>query len=349
LKEANIVKNNSDLNNNLNLNLVSQDSQVLPDWLLKNSAVDTKQNISNDSSLIKTLKDELTRTKCELEQQTKQRYELEQKLVFMSNAFTAAIKDLNEKVELKLSSQHETTSRELKRLIDQFTQEKEQKIIAQLGLKYQKELNEHLEAKLVEFQDKLIKYTESKYEDTEIKIKNMVLSAVKEENAMEKLKLKQQFESLERYLKSDIEKQAINHFISQSELFKEQIKSAVMQEHLIHKDLISNKLEKIQKNSDEKRKKTNQLYSRHLSGLNFFIDNAHKQLSILKAAHQEMYKNKELLDDFHTDINYNSDNLTQNELYMHKDFDKLSLTGGSRRSTELDDELLDENLLKELN
>ena len=268
----------------------------------------------------------------------------------MSNAFTAAIKDLNEKFEQKLSTQHETTTRELKRLIDRFSQEQEQKIIAQLGLKYQKELNEHLEAKLVEYQEKLIKYTESRYEDTEIKIKNLVVNAVKDENAMEKLKLKQHFDSLERNLKSDIEKQAINHFISQSELFKEQIKSAVMQEHLIHKDLISNKLDKIQKNSDEKRKKTNQLYSRHLSGLNFFIDNAHKQLSILREAHQEMYKNKELLDDFHSDINTHnhSDNINQNDLYMHRDFDKLSLTGGSRQSTEFDDELLDENLLKEL-
>jgi len=83
--------------------------------------------------------------------------------------------------------------------------------------------------------------------------------------------------------------------------------------------------------------------------LNFFIDNAHKQLSILKEAHQEMYKNKELLDDFHTDITYNSDNMMiQNDLYMHKDFDRLSLSGGSKRSTELDDELLDEHLLKEL-
>jgi hypothetical protein len=290
---------------------------------LKHSVVDIQ---SNDSSLIKSLKEELNRVKHELGQQSKQRIELEEKLA-------VAIKDMNENFEKKLAK---------------IAQEQEQKIIAQLGLKYQKELNEHLEAKLVEYQEKLIKYTESKYEDTEIKIKNMVVNAVKEENAMEKLKLKQHFESLERNLKSDIEKQAINHFVSQSELFKEQIKSAVMQEHLIHKDLISNKLDRIQKNSEEKRKKTNQLYSRHLSGLNFFIDNAHKQLSILKEAHQEMYKNKELLDDFHSDVTYNLENMIQNDLYVHKDFDKLSLTGGSRRGTELDDELLDENLLKEL-
>jgi Na+/phosphate symporter len=71
-----------------------------------------------------------------------------------------------------------------------------------------------------------------------------------------------------------------------------------MQEHLIHKDLINNKLEKLFKSSEEKRRMTNILFARHMSGLNFFVDNAHKQLTILKDAQKDMLKNKEIIDYF---------------------------------------------------
>jgi hypothetical protein len=43
---------------------------------------------------------------------------------------------------------------------------------------------------------------------------------------------------------------------------------------------------------------TNILFARHMSGLNFFVDNAHKQLTILKEAQKDMLKNKEILDYF---------------------------------------------------
>ena len=69
-----------------------------------------------------------------------------------------------------------------------------------------------------------------------------------------------------------------------------------MQEHLIHKDLINSKLEKLFKSSEEKRRITNMLFARHMSGLNFFVDNAHKQLTILKEAQKDMLKNKDVID-----------------------------------------------------
>ena len=69
-----------------------------------------------------------------------------------------------------------------------------------------------------------------------------------------------------------------------------------MQEHLIHKGLINSKLEKLYKSSEEKRRITNTLFARHMSGLNFFVDNAHKQLTILKEAHKDMLKNKDIID-----------------------------------------------------
>ena len=40
----------------------------------------------------------------------------------------------------------------------------------------------------------------------------------------------------------------------------------------------------------------NLLFTRHLSGLNFFIENAHKQLSVLNEAHLDMLKNRDTVD-----------------------------------------------------
>ena len=122
-----------------------------------------------------------------------------------------------------------------------------------------------------------------------------------------------------------------------------------LKEHLIHKDLIQNKLDRLQKNSDEKRKKTTQLYARHLSGLNFFIDNAHKQLSVLKEAHTNMLKNKELADDFYNTTESNTTNaaasVENSDLYVNKQLNSLRLS--ARTSTEFDEDLIDENLLKD--
>lgn len=116
----------------------------------------------------------------------------------------------------------------------------------------------------------------------EIKMKHAIDASLKEEFLGDKLMLKQSFERLEKDLKTDMEKFIQNYFRTQSEIYKEQIKSGVMQEHLIHKDMINSKLEKLFKASEDKRRRTQILFARHLSGLNFFVDNAHKQLGILK-------------------------------------------------------------------
>lgn len=116
----------------------------------------------------------------------------------------------------------------------------------------------------------------------EIKMKNLIELNVKDELLGDKLKYKQIFEKLERELKTELEKYIQINLRNMSETYKEQIRSGVMQEHLIHKDLINSKLEKLFKASEEKRHKSQVLFARHLSGLSFFVDNASKQLAILK-------------------------------------------------------------------
>lgn len=162
--------------------------------------------------------------------------------------------------------------------------------------RYEHQLNEKFETKLAEFQGSLIKHCESGLEDMEFKIKQTIDASLKDEFLGDKLKLKQSFANLEKDLKSDMEKHIQTYFRNQSETYKEQIKSGVMQEHLIHKDLINAKLDKLYKASEEKRRRTQVLFARHLSGLNFFVDNAQKQLGILKEAHKDMLKNKDIID-----------------------------------------------------
>lgn len=124
----------------------------------------------------------------------------------------------------------------------------------------------------------------------EIKMKHAIDGSLQEEFLGDKLKLKQGFERLERDLKQEMEKHIQAYFRTQSETYKEQIKSGVMQEHLIHKDMINNKLEKLFKASEEKRRRTQVLFARHLSGLNFFVDNAQKQLGILREVINNIFK-----------------------------------------------------------
>ena len=117
--------------------------------------------------------------------------------------------------------------------------------------------------------------------------------------------------------------------------FKEQIKSGVMQEHLIHKDLINSKLEKLFKSSEEKRRMTNVLFSRHLGGLNFFVDNAHKQLTILKEAQKDLLKNKEIIDYF-GDIGEKSDETSINNKALMQSVSSLSLNDMAFNFNKLD-------------
>lgn len=172
------------------------------------------------------------------------------------------------------------------------------KQLKDLQAKQDKVFNEKLELKLAELQEKLITLNQSDSEDMELRIRRVVTSILRDEKLVEQAKVKQQLDQIEKDLKAETEKHVQNYFKSQSEFFKEQIKSGVQQEHLIHKDLINKKLESLFKSSEEKRRNANMLFARHLSGLTFFIENAHKQLGILNQAHSDLLKNKEITDYF---------------------------------------------------
>ena len=156
----------------------------------------------------------------------------------------------------------------------------------------QKILSEKMEDKLVELQEKLLTHFQSDSDDLELKIRRIIENLRVEEQ----LKTKQTLDQIEKDLKIESEKIVQQQFKNQIELFKDQIKCTMQQEHLIHKDLINSKLEKLYKSSEEKRRNASLLFSSHLGGLNFFIENAHKQIQILNQAHNDLLKNKEIVD-----------------------------------------------------
>ena len=138
-----------------------------------------------------------------------------------------------------------------------------------------------------------------------------------------------------------------------------------MQENLIHKDLINSKLERLFKASEEKRRKTNILLARHMSSLNFFIDNAHKQFSILREAQKDLLKNKDIIDyygDLDKSLNDNKGMGDKDEQHRGSLMSLASLSGITMKpnlnknnskdslfSYEAeDDQLIDENLLQDL-
>ncbi len=193
----------------------------------------------------------------------------------------------------------EQTAKDFKLQLEQAHREQEKKLndkVKEITAKVEKDLNDKFEHRLSIFQENLIKHCESEFEDMEVKVRKIVGNMIRDEQSKEANHLKQSVDRLEKDLKADTEKYVQSYFMNQSEFFKEQIKSGVLQEHLIHKDLINSKLEKLFRASEEKRRKTQFLFARHLSGLNFFVDNAHKQLSILKECHQDLLKNKEIAD-----------------------------------------------------
>jgi hypothetical protein len=139
----------------------------------------------------------------------------------------------------------------------------------------------------------------------------------------------------------------------------------VQQEHLIHKDLINSKLEKLWKHSEEKRRGTNILLNRHLSGLSFFIENAQKQMTILNQAHSDLLKNKEIVD-YYGDMNSANANAESNNTEKEEQsfsnnknnsflnsiassFSAHQQSQSKSKSKQLnDDELIDECLLEDL-
>jgi hypothetical protein len=192
--------------------------------------------------------------------------------------------DLKESLKSEFRVQH-----------DQIKAEQERKLnerLTEMRSKIQQDLNEKFELRLADFQENLIRSYESEFEDMQLKVRQIISQSIRDEQTKETAQQKQVFDRIERDLKSETEKYAKNYFLSHGELLKEQIKSGLMQEHLI----LNSKLEKLFKASEEKRRKTNMLFARHMSGLNFFVDNAHKQLSILKECQKDLFKNRDLVE-----------------------------------------------------
>lgn len=293
--------------------------------------------------------------------QTQHRQDLDERSSTFNKAVTVIYRDFQSLLERSLKQQREAIYNELKAN----QQEQENRIVMklrELNQKYESQLNEKFENKLVEFQENLIKHCESGLEDMGVKIKQIIDSNLRDELIGDKLKFKQTLEKTEKELKSEMEKSIQNYFRNQSEVYKEQIKSGVMQEHLIHKDLIQNKLEKLFKASEEKRRKTHLLFARHMSGLNFFIDNAHKQLGILREAYKDLLKNNEIIDFYGDELKIlGLDDKTtgvkdENSLGSSSMFSLKSNNNNNKHQTvskdnlfDVDDEhLVDENLLDDL-
>ena len=210
-----------------------------------------------------------------LELQTKHR----QELAFIQNEFQSLL-------QKSLAQQKENILKEFKHLMEQYTMEQDLRLkqkLRELQAKQEKEFGDKMDDKVVALQEKLLSHFESDSEDLEVKIRKACVNCFKEEQ-------------IDKEFKHETEKYVQNCFSRQSELFKGQIKSGIQQEHLIHKDLINNKLEKLFKASEEKRRMANMLFTRHLSGLTFFVENAQKQLTILNQAHLDLLKNKDVAD-----------------------------------------------------
>ena len=295
---SNTSSNNSTTGSKIVDSSFSQPS--LPDWLIKSSPAAASEA---DHSFIKLLQDELSRTKeLLIDQQTsylqlqtqsqQQTHEFNGLAAKMFAEFQALLKQ-------SLLKQRELLQSDFKQMLSQQQADLERKFQQQIKdslARYEAVYVENMETKLAEYQEQLIKHNESEYQDIEMKIKLLVAKMFKDEQEKERGKLKQTVDTMEKEIKASTEKYVKSYFMSQSELFKDQIKSGVLQEHLIHKDLINSKLEKLFRDSEEKRRQANLLFARHVSSFNFFVSNAQKQLGVLKEAHVDLFKNKELID-----------------------------------------------------
>ena len=268
-----------------------------PVWLLQQQSLNISSSSAssanysmadNNTDLVRQLQEELCVTKEHLldqqtkylQMQTKHRHEIDE----TTNAFNNLVKESQSILKQSLAQQRESYMRELRLLLEQQAAEYDHRLkqaLKDLQLKQETELHAKLEVKFVELQESL---------------ENKLIKLVRDEQQNEKAKQKHTHELSEKNLKLDMEKHVQSLFKHQGEIFKEQIKSGIHQEHLIHKDLINSKLEKLFRASEEKRRETNLLFNRHLGGLNFFIENAHKQMNILNQAQADLLKNKEIID-----------------------------------------------------
>lgn len=339
----------------------------LPDWLIQHSintslphseshledfSIETTQtpynhnNGNNDSYLVKQLQEELSLTEEHLldqqtkylQTQTKHRQEIDD----TTNNFNNAVLEFQKLLKQGLTQQKEALTKQFKTQLDQQAIEYDLKLkqkLREVRERNDAEITTRLENKFAEFQDRMIMNYESDLQDLDVKVKRTVAQAVREENISEKGRLKQNFDAVEKEMKNETEKYVQICFMNQSETFKEQIKSGVQQEHLIHKDLINSKLEKLCKSSEDKRRETNLLFNRHMTGLNFFLDNAHKQMGIISQAQTDLLKNKDIID-YYGDINNN--NVTVDPI------SSLGFNSIKPKREESDKEIPDELLLADL-
>ncbi|CAF1010110.1 unnamed protein product [Brachionus calyciflorus] len=273
----------------------SHSKENLPEWILNQTKSLSVSPNPQSGDLIENLMEELARTKEQLLDQKTNYIQLQTKQRQEDSHNNDLLNQFQAIMNQALKQQRDIMTKEFR----QAQHEQELSLIEkirEINIKFEQNLNEKFECKLAEFQETLIKHYESEFEDLELKIKFLIDKQLKEVNSKEKDKLKQDFDNLESNLRQHNEKIVQKSFQSQADLFKDQIRSTVLQEHLIHKDLISNKLEKLFRDSEEKRRKTNILFARHMSSLNFFVGNAQKQMDIIKDAYKDMLKNKEILD-----------------------------------------------------
>ena len=220
----------------------------IPDWVLNSSFNSNNKNQSNNhilvsdsfsfdqetrshESLIKNLQDELTKTKEQLiDQQTnflqlqsQHRQDLEEKTSSFNSSITLVYKEFANLLKHGLLQQREVCYKEFKALLEKQNAEQEKAIARKLEdmqKKYESHFSEKFEKRLAEFQENLIKLNQSEYEDTELKIKKIVTTMLKDEQSSEKVALKQQLDQIKKELKQETEKSVNQYFISHNEDFK---------------------------------------------------------------------------------------------------------------------------------
>ena len=252
--------------NNNNNTATSKKPTDLPDWLLPeqtNNRPPTAAYETNVNQLIKSLQDELSMAKEQLidhqtsylQLQTQHRQEVEEKTL----AFDHSISIVYKECQNMMREQREAINKDMRVALEQHKAEHERRLNEKI-----REMSEKFENRLLAFQENLIKHYESEFEDVEVKVRKTMSGIICDEQSKEMQTVKQSIERLERDLRAEIEKHMQSYFMSQSEVFKESIKSGIAQEHLIHKDMINSKLEKLFKASEEKRRKTNLIFARHM-------------------------------------------------------------------------------------
>lgn len=185
------------------------------------------RNDSNNLEIIQNLQNELSETKEHLidqqtrylQAQTKHRQEIDD----TTTAFNNSTKEFQVILKESLAQQREIMSKEFKVLLQQQANEYDLKLkqkTREIQLKQESELNAKMENVFTAFQERMIFNYESDLQDMDVKIKKIVSQTIKEENLVEKSKLKQNFDHIEKELKVDMEKYVQNYFKTQSETFK---------------------------------------------------------------------------------------------------------------------------------